>query len=380
MLGNGIDRGAFERSLIERLVDTGKLDQPAADRALRLRAASAERLEALLIKLGLASERDVAEALARELGLPLAAPPDYPETASPRGQGQPEIPAPGRRAAARRDRRGHRRRHGRSARRLRRPRAGDGERHGRCCGRSRCPRSSRPPMRGSTRPSSSAAGQGRPTPWSSGSDEDLLEDVDRLRDLASEAPVIRLVNQLIARAVEQPRLRHPHRAVREPARRPLPHRRRAARRRRRRRRGSRAAIISRIKIMAKLNIAERRLPQDGRIRLRDPGQGIRPARLHRADAARRERRDAHPRPRQPGRTISTRSGFASETLDAVPRRARSAARHPPGHRPDRQRQDHDALHRCCGSTRRRRRSSPSRTRSNTSSTASTRSRSSRRSA
>lgn len=35
-----------------------------------------------------------------------------------------------------------------------------------------------------------------------GSDDDLLEDVDRLRDLASEVPVIRLVNQLITRAVE----------------------------------------------------------------------------------------------------------------------------------------------------------------------------------
>ena len=34
----------------------------------------------------------------------------------------------------------------------------------------------------------------------------------------------------------------------------------------------RAAIISRIKIMAKLNIAERRLPQDGRIRLAVQGR------------------------------------------------------------------------------------------------------------
>ena len=41
-----------------------------------------------------------------------------------------------------------------------------------------------------------------------------------------------------------------------------------------------AAIISRIKIMAKLNIAERRLPQDGRIMLRVQGQGDRLPRLH----------------------------------------------------------------------------------------------------
>ena len=57
-----------------------------------------------------------------------------------------------------------------------------------------------------------------------------------------------------------------------------------------------AAIVSRIKIMAKLNIAERRLPQDGRIKLRIDGQGDRPPRLDAADALRRERRAAYPRP------------------------------------------------------------------------------------
>jgi general secretion pathway protein E len=37
---------------------------------------------------------------------------------------------------------------------------------------------------------------------------------------------------------------------------------------------STAAVISRIKIMAKLNIAERRLPQDGRIMLRVQGKEL----------------------------------------------------------------------------------------------------------
>src|SRR5207244_8925217 len=35
-----------------------------------------------------------------------------------------------------------------------------------------------------------------------------------------------------------------------------------------------AAIVSRVKIMSKLNIAERRLPQDGRIKLRLMGREI----------------------------------------------------------------------------------------------------------
>ena len=99
------------------------------------------------------------------------------------------------------------------------------------------------------------------------------EDVNHLRDLASEAPVIRLVNMLINRAVEQRasdihiepfenELKVRYRIdgvlhdVETPARR------------------LQAAIVSRIKIMAKLNIAERRLPQDGRIKLRMMGREI----------------------------------------------------------------------------------------------------------
>lgn len=104
-------------------------------------------------------------------------------------------------------------------------------------------------------------------------DTDRESDLERLKDLASEAPVIRLVNTLISRAVElaasdihiepaETDLRVRYRIdgmLREmespPAR-------------------LRSAIISRLKIMAKLNIAERRLPQDGRIRLAVRGKEI----------------------------------------------------------------------------------------------------------
>jgi general secretion pathway protein E len=91
------------------------------------------------------------------------------------------------------------------------------------------------------------------------------DDAERLKDLASEAPIVRLVNQVIARAVDvrasdihiepfQDRLRIRYRQdglLREtddPPARLAP------------------AIVSRIKIMAHLDIAERRLPQDGRIK------------------------------------------------------------------------------------------------------------------
>ena len=99
------------------------------------------------------------------------------------------------------------------------------------------------------------------------------DDAERLKDLASEAPVIRLVNGIIARAVEtqasdihiepfEDRLRVRyrydgvlHEADGPPAR-------------------LAAAITSRIKIMSRLDIAERRLPQDGRIKLAVRGQEI----------------------------------------------------------------------------------------------------------
>jgi general secretion pathway protein E len=101
----------------------------------------------------------------------------------------------------------------------------------------------------------------------------LEDDTERLKDMASEAPVIRMVNQILIRAVEtqasdihiepfEDRLRVRYRldGLLQEADAPPP---RLA-----------AAITSRIKIMAKLDIAERRLPQDGRIRLAVRGQDV----------------------------------------------------------------------------------------------------------
>jgi general secretion pathway protein E len=92
------------------------------------------------------------------------------------------------------------------------------------------------------------------------------DDVGHLKDLASEAPIIKVVNLLITQAVEN-RASDIHI---EPFEDELKVRYRidgvlhdieSAPKR------LQAAVVSRIKIMAKLNIAERRLPQDGRIRM-----------------------------------------------------------------------------------------------------------------
>ena len=99
------------------------------------------------------------------------------------------------------------------------------------------------------------------------------EDLEHLRDMASEAPVIRLVNAMIAQAVEKRasdihiepfekefRIRFRIDGVLFSQEQPP--------------RELKAAIISRLKLMAKLNIAERRLPQDGRIKLRILGREV----------------------------------------------------------------------------------------------------------
>ncbi len=103
-----------------------------------------------------------------------------------------------------------------------------------------------------------------------GADEN---DIEHLKDLANDAPVIRLVNNILQQAVEQ-RASDIHIE-------PFENRMRV----RYRIDGvmlesevlsaqQSAAIISRIKIMAKLNIAERRLPQDGRIQFRVQGKEL----------------------------------------------------------------------------------------------------------
>ncbi|MEE9543871.1 MAG: type II secretion system ATPase GspE [Thermodesulfobacteriota bacterium] len=99
------------------------------------------------------------------------------------------------------------------------------------------------------------------------------DDVDHLRVMASEAPVIRLVNLIFARAIEN-RASDIHFEPFEDILRvrfriddllsvveslPL---------------SLHAAVSSRVKIMANLNIAERRLPQDGRIKMAFPGRDV----------------------------------------------------------------------------------------------------------
>ncbi|HEY9198551.1 MAG TPA: type II secretion system ATPase GspE [Gammaproteobacteria bacterium] len=104
-------------------------------------------------------------------------------------------------------------------------------------------------------------------------DEVRVDDIEHLKDLASEAPIIRLVNLVLQEAVTlgasdihiepfERQLKVRYRVdgfLRETEAPPTQ---------------STAAVISRIKLLAKLDIAERRLPQDGRMQLRVQGREL----------------------------------------------------------------------------------------------------------
>ena len=72
-----------------------------------------------------------------------------------------------------------------------------------------------------------------------------------------------------------------------------------------------AGLISRLKVMADINIAERRIPQDGRISMKVGGNGARPACRDAADGLRREGRHAHPR-QGSRRCCASRTSASSE--------------------------------------------------------------------
>ncbi|HLX29270.1 MAG TPA: type II secretion system ATPase GspE [Casimicrobiaceae bacterium] len=266
-----MDRPVRKR-LGEILIERGKLDQANLERALRLQTETGEKLGALLVTLGLCAQRDVAEALASQLALPLV---DV--------TGYPEFPILEERVSARflREARALPVREDESELTLAMADPTDAytiSAFEMVTGRAVRPMVAIPTdleaalerLYGAGR---SAVGQLIGDVETRPDELSFDADVQQLKDLASEAPVIRLVSLLITNALEmrasdihiepfENRLIVRYRIdgvlheVESPPRRLS------------------AAVISRVKIMANLDIAERRLPQDGRIRLRVQGKEI----------------------------------------------------------------------------------------------------------
>ena len=265
----GKDDG-FDQRFGEHLVHLGKLDDDGLQRALRARATSEDELHVVLPKLGMVSESDVAEALAALLDLDLASPKDYPDEPVhddhlsvnflKSSRIMPLDDTDQALTVAMADPRddyaiGALRLHAQKPVAIKVGVPADIEAAlERLFGQDA--------MVADHSADADAGGELSPS-----------DDVERLRDLASEAPVVRVVNRLISSAVDQ-RASDIHI---EPFEQSLRVRYRIDGMLKDGESVSRtlhAAMISRLKIMAGLNIAERRLPQDGRIRLTLRGRDI----------------------------------------------------------------------------------------------------------
>jgi len=260
-----------ELSFADHLIASGKVQPQAIERAQHLAVESQERLESVLTRLGLITERDLAEALSQFLHLPLAVAADYPP--------QPILE----------DQLG--RKFLREARVLPLREVPEGvvvamanpldsyAAHAVrfAVGKPILPQVALPADLEAAHERLYGDGKSGIHQISGETGdhvgESIADDVDRLKDIASEAPVIRLVNLLITQAVEarasdihiepmenELRVRYRVDGVLRPVESP-PHR-------------LSSALISRIKIMAKLNIAERRLGQDGRVAMAVRGKDI----------------------------------------------------------------------------------------------------------
>ncbi|MDJ0951175.1 MAG: type II secretion system ATPase GspE [Alphaproteobacteria bacterium] len=265
------DEQAVASELGTLLTDTGKLKPPDLERAVRLQSETHERINVILTKLGLVSESDMAEALGHYLGLPVVESGDYPSEPVLEGRVGarflkehriiPLADTPDGIVLAMADPLD---RYALDAVRL-------------ATDRAILPQVGVPADIEAVyeRLYEKAAGDTEQVlDEAVGEDDDGTEaDIERLKDIASEAPVIRLVNRLITKAVEmrasdihiEPferslRVRYRIDGALRDMEMPPPR--------------VRAAVTSRIKLLAKLNIAETRLPQDGRIRLATRGKEI----------------------------------------------------------------------------------------------------------
>jgi general secretion pathway protein E len=259
------------KRLGEILIERGKLDAAGLDRALRVQQDSGEKLGVLLVTLGVVAQRDVSEALAEQLGLPLVEAASYPE-----------LPILEERVSARFLRESRALPLAEDESELALAMADPTDEYTVNAFEMVTGRKVRPQVAIPTELDAALErlyGAGKSALGQILGDveqrDDLAFDADiqQLKDLASEAPVIRMVSLIITNALDtrasdihiepfENRLIVRYRIdgvlheVESPPRRLS------------------AAVISRIKIMANLDIAERRLPQDGRIRLRVQGKEI----------------------------------------------------------------------------------------------------------
>jgi general secretion pathway protein E len=167
------------------------------------------------------------------------------------------------------------------------------------------------------------------------------EDEDILHASAEDAPIIRFVNSLIFNASKE-KASDIHI---EPGDKEIIVRNRVdgvLHEVKRAPKGHLPSIIARVKIMAGLNIAEKRLPQDGRIRRKIAGKEV-DMRVATVPTAHGERVTIRLLDKSAVMLNLDSIGIAADHLRMIRERHQPPARHLPGHRPDRLRQDHHAV-------------------------------------
>jgi general secretion pathway protein E len=259
-----VTANSVEYRLGRLLIDRGLIDSGDFDRALELQSERKERLSKVLVDLGYVAQRDATAAMAELIGLPLAVlgePPAAPELASLNAAFLRRILAfpvsmeDGAVAVA----------------------MADPLNYAAISSLETSLHLEVRPQLASEQEILDAIDRYYAVPADTANAAGLAageeEDLEHLRDMASEAPVIRLVNAMIAQAIEKRasdihvepfekefRVRFRVDGVLFEQERPP--------------REMKAAITSRLKLMASLNIAERRLPQDGRIKIRILGREV----------------------------------------------------------------------------------------------------------
>ena len=255
-----------DQALGELLVELGKLGARDLERALAAREELGQRLPDILVQLGLVSELDMAQARSRLHGVPFVAAEDLPD-AGPELESLPAAFLATHRALPL----------ARDGDTLSVAVADPGDAYLLKALRLATGMQLQVSVAAPSAIDRALAERGSATADEQASDAD--EDVDsgefleNLKDLASEAPVIRLVNNLIGRVVDlrasdihlEPfddglHVRYRVDGALDTAEVLAP------------RQG--AAVTSRVKLLAHLDIAERRLPQDGRIRTRVKGREL----------------------------------------------------------------------------------------------------------
>jgi general secretion pathway protein E len=256
----------------EILIERGKLDPANLERALKLQEGEArEKIGVILLRLGMVSGRDLADALADQLDLPLASAADFPELPLMEERLSSKFLRDAQAVPLRED-----------DEELAIAIADPTDSFVISAVQMASGKRVRPYIAAPNEIDAALErlyGGGKSSMGqivdniTTRDEEQDWGDVEHLKDLASEAPVIRLVNLVLTKALEsrasdihiepfENRLVVRYRIdgvlheVESPPRRLS------------------AAIISRVKIMASLDIAERRLPQDGRIKLRIQGKEI----------------------------------------------------------------------------------------------------------